>query len=108
MTIAAAMTTAVSGMRAQTTRLSATADNIANSMTPGYDRRVTYLDSPSGAGVTAKVASSGGLPSPTGSNVDLAGEMLDTLTAKTAFQASAAVFETGADMWDVLMSIKRD
>ena len=45
---------------------------------------------------------------PESSNVDMASEMLDALTSAQGYSANAAAFETGADMWDVLMSIKRD
>jgi len=34
--------------------------------------------------------------------------MLDVMTTRQSFAANAAVFETGADMWDMLMSIKKD
>jgi flagellar basal-body rod protein FlgC len=30
------------------------------------------------------------------------------IEAEDSFQANATVFETGADMWDMLVSIKRD
>jgi flagellar hook protein FlgE len=38
----------------------------------------------------------------------LASEMLDVITAEQGFAANASVFETGADMWDVLATIVRD
>lgn len=41
-------------------------------------------------------------------DVDPAREMIDVLTAEQGFVANAAVFEAGADMWDMLMTIKRD
>lgn len=43
-----------------------------------------------------------------GYDVDPAREIVDVLTAEQNFAANAAVFETGADMWDMLMTIKRD
>ncbi len=43
-----------------------------------------------------------------GFEVDPAREMIDVLTAEQGSAANAAVFETGADMWDMLMTIKRD
>jgi len=43
-----------------------------------------------------------------GYDVDPAGEMIDVMTAEQGFAANAAVFETGADMWDLLLTIKRD
>ncbi|MCR6500617.1 hypothetical protein MUO32_16335 [Shinella sp. CPCC 101442] len=39
---------------------------------------------------------------------DPAMDMLDLISAETGFGANAAVFETGADLWEVLASIKRD
>jgi hypothetical protein len=39
---------------------------------------------------------------------DPALDMLDIVSAEIGFRANAAVFETGADLWDVLATIKRD
>lgn len=39
---------------------------------------------------------------------DPALDMLDLVSAEIGFRANAAVFETGADLWDVLATIKRD
>ncbi|MBW8299388.1 MAG: flagellar basal body protein [Hydrogenophaga sp.] len=108
MGISAIMGIAVSGMQAQTTRLSAAANNVANALTPGYDRAVTSFSTRPSGGVSASVSPSGDTTLPDRSNVDLASEMLDAIGAELAFKANASVFETGADMWDVLMSIKRD
>lgn len=43
-----------------------------------------------------------------GYDVDPASELIDVMTAEQGFAANAAVFETGADMWDLLLTIKRD
>lgn len=82
MTISSIMTTALSGMQTQQNRLTEAAANIA------------------GAGP--------GAATQTGAEISLAGELLDVMSAETGFKANAMVFETGADLWDVLMSIKRD
>jgi flagellar basal-body rod protein FlgC len=108
MSISAALGISVSGMQAQTQRLSATANNIANASTPGYDRLNTNLSSVANGGVSANVTALGAATSDDGSNVDLLDEMTNVLDAKQAFAANAAVFETGADMWQVLMTMKRD
>lgn len=92
--------TALSGMQAQTTRLSAIADNLANLETPGYQRRQTDFSSMQG-GVSARVSSADGA-------VDPAREITDMIEAKTAYAANAAAFEAGADLWDALRTIKRD
>lgn len=94
-------TTALSGMQAQTTRLSGIADNLANLDTPGYQRRETDFSSMQGGSVSASVSSADGA-------VDPAREITDMIEAKTAFAANAAAFETGADLWDALRTIKRD
>lgn len=108
MTLSAVLNIATSGMLAQSTRLSATANNVANALTPGYDRARTSLASGPTGGVSAAVAPSGEPTLPGSSNVDMANELVDAMEAQTAFEANASVFETGADMWDVLIRIKRD
>ncbi|MBY5895891.1 flagellar basal body rod protein FlgC [Rhizobium ruizarguesonis] len=101
MSISGISSTALSGMRAQTTRVSAIANNIANSSTPGYASLNTSLTSVEPGGVQAVV-------SPTASDVDPATELTDLIEAEQSYKANAVVFETGADMWEMLMSIKRD
>ena len=102
MSISGAMNTAVSGMLAQTTRLSAAASNLANIDTPDYTRLNASTTSMSG-GVAATVTQSAD-----NSNVNMATEMLDLIGAKIEFQANAKVLEAGADMWEMLSLIKRD
>ncbi|MBY5365653.1 flagellar basal body rod protein [Rhizobium leguminosarum] len=101
MSISGITSTGLSGMRTQTTRVGAIANNIANSSTPGYARLSTSLTSVVSAGVQAVI-------NPTASDVDPATELTDLIEAEQSYQANAVVFETGADMWEMLMSIKRD
>ena len=108
MTLSAVLSIATSGMQAQTTRLSASANNVANALTPGYDRARTSFSSEPTGGVSAEVAPSGAETLPGSSNVDLADALVDAMGAELAFKANASVFETGADLWDVLIRIKRD
>ena len=108
MSISAVMGIALSGMQAQQTRLSATANNVANALTPTYDRLETQFSSTESGGVSTSVTSSGDQSSADSSNVDLASEMMSLVEAEIGFKANAAAFETGADLWDVLLSIKRD
>jgi flagellar basal-body rod protein FlgC len=108
MTITAAMNSAASGMFAQQSRLAATADNIANALSTGYDRRDTRLTTSSTGGVTATVSALSSQSVGETANVDLGEEMLSLIGTEIAFKANASAFETGADLWDVLMSIKRD
>jgi flagellar basal-body rod protein FlgC len=101
MSISGIANTALSGMRAQATRIGAIANNIANSSTPDYARLNTSLTSVEPSGVQAVVI-------PTTSDVDPATELTDLIGAEQSYKANAVVFDTGADMWEMLMSIKRD
>lgn len=108
MSISAIMGISLSGMQAEKTRLASTANNVANAMTPAYDRLETKFTSSSQGGVTASVAPSGDETFDDMSNVDLASEMLSLVQSEIGFKANASAWQTGADIWDVLMSIKRD
>jgi flagellar basal-body rod protein FlgC len=108
MSLSAVMNISLSGMQAQQTRATATANNVANALTPGYDRLDTRFSSEESGGVSASVSPSGADTLPDNSNVDLAQEALSLIESEIGFKANASVWETGADMWDVLMSIKRD
>ncbi|WP_417424892.1 flagellar basal body rod protein [Hoeflea sp.] len=82
MTISSIMTTALSGMQTEQNRMVSAASNIASS----------------GPGAAAQ----------TDAEIDLASEMLYVMSAETNYKANALVLEAGADLWDVLMTIKRD
>ncbi|AGS22037.1 flagellar basal body rod C-terminal domain-containing protein [Rhizobium etli] len=101
MSISGITNIALSGVRAQTTRVGAIANNVANSSTPDYARLNTSLTTVASGGVQATV-------NPTTSDVDPATELTDLIEAEQSYKANATVFETGADMWEMLMSIKRD
>lgn len=107
MSISAVTGISVSGMRAQQTRLAASASNIANALTPGHDRLEVRFNSSTQLGVAASVAPSGDVRLDRSSNVDLAAEMLSLVQSEIGFKANAAVWETGAEIWDVINSIKR-
>ena len=108
MTLSATMSIAVSGMQASSRQISATANNVANALTPGYARQVTSLETRPGGGVAATVNSAPVTEIDKDFSVDLATEILDLSMAEQTFKANAAVFETGADMWDVLMTMVKD
>lgn len=86
MTISSMMNIALSGMRTEQSRMTAAAQTIA------------------GSGATPET----GAATETDAEIDLAGQMLDLMSAETNYKANALVFEAGADLWDVLMTIKRD
>jgi len=109
MSISSIMNIARTGMTAQSSRLSAVADNIANLDTTGYQAKVTNFTSlPAGNGVQVNVTTSTAPLDTTGSNVDPTVEMTDMVEGQASFAANMAAFETGADLWDVLLSVKRD
>ena len=101
MSISGITNTALSGMLAQTTRVGVIASNVANISTSGYGRLNTSLASVESGGVQAIV-------NQTDQPVDPATELTDLIEAEQSYKANAAVFETGADMWEMLMSIMRD
>jgi len=101
MSISAITHTALSGMLAQSTRAGAIANNVANAGTPGYGRLNTSFRSVEPSGVQTSVGE-------TDQSVDFAAELTDLIDTEPSYKANASVFETGADLWDVLMSIKRD
>ncbi len=96
----------LSGLKAQATRLSATASNIANGATPNYKaQRVVMTTNPSGgvSAVLSRDLSPGrpipqieGLPSrdKETSNVDLASEMVNLMTIRHSFQANLQALKT--------------
>lgn len=100
MSIGAILNTSVQGMQAQSTRLAATANNAANIDNPGYSPLLTNFAAVEPGGVHVNVGAATG-------EVDEAGEMLDMIEAREGVEANASVFETGASLWDMLLSIKR-
>jgi flagellar basal-body rod protein FlgC len=106
--ISAAMNTAISGMLAQQQRAASTANNVANALTPGYDRLITSTKPNAAGGVSATTRSSGTGTTPGASNVDMAQEAVDLIETANAYKANISVFEAGADMWEALSTVLRD
>ena len=86
MTISSMMNTALTGMRTEQNRMMTAANNIAHSGPLSETAAATETDA----------------------EINLASEMLDIMSAETNYKANALVLEAGADLWDVLMTIKRD
>lgn len=111
MTIQGAMNISMQGFGAQSTLLSATASNVSNAVTPGYRRQATNFlaGAPAaGTGVTATISTATAGSSATSSNVDPLQEAIGMEEAKQGASLNASVFEAGADMWQMLASVKRD
>ena len=102
MTLTSALSTSLAGMQAQSARLAGVSDNVANSGNPDYRRNEIGTQSLAGGGATA-VVEKADQPGP-----DAASDMMDMIDAEMSFRANLAAFETGADMWDALLAIKRD
>lgn len=79
---------AFSAMQTQSNNLSATADAIANADTMGHETQSDMR--------------------PSGEGVDLAAQLIELTEEELAYRASAAAFETGADLWDILNVVTRD
>ncbi|WP_137133959.1 flagellar basal body protein [Rhizobium sp. FKY42] len=107
MSLSGVMNSALSGMQAQVTRLSSTANNIANVDSSNYSRLSTQFSATPGGGVQADLFQPQ-QPGAEGNGVNIGQEMLELTEASLSFKANAAVFETGADLWQLLATIKRD
>ncbi|HEX4794473.1 MAG TPA: flagellar basal body rod C-terminal domain-containing protein [Humisphaera sp.] len=100
-----------SGMQAASSMLGATANNLANSDSPGY--RATRVDMASlqGGGVTAGNVSQDRTPGPIqpdgkeGSNVDPAREAINLTRAKVLYSANAAVYRMADRMTGTLLDV---
>ncbi|MCB1446194.1 MAG: flagellar basal body rod protein [Rhizobiaceae bacterium] len=102
MVLSAISGTALSGLQAQASRLSAIAGNVAHAGS-GNSQRLDTDFSPSGkGGVQAHIRPEAE------AGIDLAAEMQGLSEAELAYRANAAVLDAGADLWDVLRLIRRD
>ena len=98
-------------MQAASSLLGATANNLANSDTPGY--RATRVDMAAlqGGGVTVGNVSQDPTPGPVqpdgkeGSNVDPAREAINLTRAKVLYSANAAVYRMADRMTGTLLDV---
>lgn len=102
MTIGSVLSIAAGGMHARATQLAAIASNRANSDTPGYQALHARFTALQGGGVEAEVEAAADR------EPDITADMTGMIEARIGFAANAAVFETGATLWDMLLQIKRD
>ena len=89
----------LSGMSAAQTQLSASANNIANTLTPGYQRQAVVQQSDPAGGVSATVVRSSSEQSA------LVQDVVQQLQAKNAFLANLAVFRSNDQMMGVLVNL---
>ena len=101
------------GMHAAARRHDATAHNVANLNTDGFESVETVQQTVPGGGVASSVQKTGD-PSPViwrggqlvvGSNTDLVRESVNQITSLGAYRANAAVFRTADEMTEALLEI---
>lgn len=126
MALVGIMQIGMSGMKAQTNRLAAAADNVANAGTPGHQRvsiQTTSMVLPNTpghhipGGVKTNIfqalpqqegVAENGEPQVLGnSNVDLATEMTDAMEAEHLYAANAQVLHTGSKLLGLLLDLKK-
>jgi len=91
---------ALSGIQSAQTRVAVSAHNVANLLTEDFrPQRVHQTQSPSGGSQTRVLQSRD--PEP----VSLEREIVSQIQAKTAYTASARVFEVGAELQGALLDI---
>ncbi|MBB4064327.1 flagellar basal body protein [Gellertiella hungarica] len=97
------MSIAVSGLEASQVRLRAVAANLAHAQTAGYRPLEARLSSLPGGGVAASLQPASSPAAP-----DTAEAMVALVETRLQFSANARAFETGATLWDLLQTIRRD
>lgn len=103
MSLSAILGNALAGLEARQTRLSASANNIANTQTPDYRRVRTVMETQPDGGVSAIVTPIGDPGRP-----DTLRDVTDLVEASQGVAANMTALETGADLWDILLLIRRD
>jgi flagellar hook protein FlgE len=97
----------LSGMRAAQLRLDTGAHNVANAMTPGFQRqRVDQTANPGSGGVTARVEREPQAAGEGGNLGHLAEDMVGGKMALYSFAANLQVVKTGQDMLGTLLDAK--
>lgn len=123
-----AMSIAASGMTSQSSRLRFVSENIANTDTPGYRRKLTEFEAVHGAGHAAGEVALGDVrldqselprifdPSHPmaddegyylGSNVDLVIEMADAREAQRSYEANLRMFDQSRQMSSAVLDLLR-
>ena len=119
MAISGILSTAVSGLALASSRVAASADNIANVNSPGFQAReiqsssiVTRGNTETGfapGGVRGVLRTSTGqsaVAAGIGSNVDITSELVTLIEAENAYKAGVEVIRTGTRLSRDLLNIK--
>lgn len=101
MSLASLFSISTQGMQAQSTRLSAQANNIANLQSTGYRPQSVLLSAQAEGGVEARVTEK------EAGEGNMQDDVLGIIESAASFALTADVFATGADLWDMLATVKR-
>ena len=97
----------LSGINAASWLVTVSAGNVANLNSDGYRaKRVTFGANPDGTVQVQAPTESQAEPSPGGSNVDLAEEMINLMVGKTYFAANAAALRTEGQVTGMALDLK--
>jgi flagellar basal body rod protein FlgC len=91
---------ATSGMNAAMLRLGASAHNVANMMTPEFHSQQVVQATQPGGGVTASLTQAGD------TGTDLAGEVVQQMTAVYAFKSNLRMIQIEQDMLGSLLDVR--
>jgi flagellar basal body rod protein FlgG len=104
--ISNAISIAASGMNAADALLNATANNIANADTPGYQDEGADLEPLEGGGVGVDTLDLSDVPNTSGgSNINLAQQMTNLSSAQFLYNANAAVISITNQMYGNLIDV---
>ena len=117
--ISGILSSAVSGLNYNSQRVSASADNIANSSTPNYKRVEIQSSTISTDQTSSSLYAPGGVLGSTrqlsnvdvsfgalNNNVDIGAEFVNLIQAESAYGAGLKVIQAGEDMANSLLDIK--
>ena len=92
--------TALSGMNAASLRLATSANNVANSLTPGYKRQATVQQAVPGGGVAATVTQADA------EGESLAEDLVTQIDASYQFKANLKVLQTQDRLLGTLLDLR--
>lgn len=98
-----AISIALTGLDSASTRLNASASNIANTLTPDYTPQDTISKTDSAGGVQTTIA-----PRPAPFENDLTREIVDLKLAEFAYKANLETINTATELFDELLDIFDD
>src|SRR4029077_3970962 len=96
---------AVSGLNAAAARVATAANNIVNASSPKFTPQGIFLISNSAGGVSTKAVAHPAAPGASGNGVDIASELVSTISAQTDYGANAVIVKAEKKMDQTLLDI---